>query len=47
MRPTYEPFSHLVALRVDRSSAGLRKAIEREPFWFQRDDSDEVEIYPA
>lgn len=47
MRPTYEPFSHLVALRVDRSSAALRKAIEREPFWIQRDDSDKVEIYPT
>jgi len=47
MRPTREPFSHLVALRVDRSVAALRNAIEREPFWLQPDGSDELEIYPA
>jgi len=45
MSPAREPFSHMLALRVDPAHQGVRLALQREPFWIDR-GSGELEIFP-
>ena len=46
MTPVPEPFSHLIAIRVDPSEQALRLAMERHRFWIET-DADGLELYPS